>query len=579
MLRLPEFRGHGWNWFSCGVLGLLFVACSGPKREFKTTSEGGAPGSASGGSSDAGAGSPTSSEGGGNQTMGGEAGALNEPAVKSDGLACAADSECESRHCRDEVCCASDCSGTCQACAESRTGQPDGTCASVVSGLDPREDCETESPESCGEDCPGSFTCASSSACRTTCSADSHCVSGYFCGGGSCQPLKDKGIQCTTGAECSSKSCRDGVCCESACSLSCQACSAATTGLAEGTCGARKSSMTKPCQAGSATSCVDVTTEVNHCGGCGNVCAGSSLPGTTPACSASTCSVSCPVGTLGDGVNVCVPVTTVAAGPTFACGLLADGHVKCWGNQNLGLSPAGLANVLFTSITAGSDFMCGIRDNGLAYCWGANPPAVKAGTFLALAAGDSHVCGLKSNRTLDCWTRGSGDGTDSPPSGAYKWIASGTDYSCAIVQGGNSNNRGTCWGAGTMILDNFPSTSNAQTYQQMHGAGFGGWGVGSDGGIVNWGKILFSPPSGTLVKTLGAGSTQNRCGILMDNTLTCWGTPGSEATIPPSGKFTALAMGGGFACGVKSGGQMSCWGSNDQGQAPTTVSGTFQGYW
>src|SRR6187402_1813907 len=193
MPRLPEFCGHGWNWFSCGVLGLLFVACSGPRREFKTTSEGGAPGSASGGSSDAGAGSPTSSEGGGNQTTAGEAGALNEPAVKSDGLACAADSECESRHCRDEVCCASDCSGTCQACAESRTGQPDGTCASVVSGLDPHEDCETESPESCGEDgsCDGQGACrrhGTNQVCvAASCSGADYSPSRTCDGDGTCQ--------------------------------------------------------------------------------------------------------------------------------------------------------------------------------------------------------------------------------------------------------------------------------------------------------------------------------------------------------------------------------------------------------
>jgi Regulator of chromosome condensation (RCC1) repeat len=278
-------------------------------------------------------------------------------------------------------------------------------------------------------------------------------------------------------------------------------------------------------------------------------------------------------------VNVCIPVTTIAAGPDFACGLLTDGHVKCWGNSGLGLSPAALANVLFKSITAGNNFMCGIRDNGLAYCWGNNAPTVKAGTFYALAAGTLHVCGIKSNRTLDCWTKGSGDETTNMPAGAYQGIASGTDYSCAIVQGGNLNGRGDCWGVGSTTFSDFPDTSSTLTYAQMHGAGLGGWGVRADGSLTSWGKILFSAPSGTIVKTLADGPTQNRCGILADNTLTCWGTPGSEATIPPSGKFRAITMGGNFGCGVKSGGSVTCWGSNDQGQAPASVSGTFQGYW
>lgn len=552
MAKVREISARGRQWLAYGVAGLVFAACGSDRRDFSGGNAGGGSTSASAGEAGA-----NDSETGGSQSTNSAAGATGEPDAKSNGRACTADSECASGQCRDEVCCAADCSGTCEACAESLTGKPNGTCASVVSGLDPHDDCEAESAESCGRD----GTCDGQGACRS-----------------GCDLLKAQGDTCNSDAECDSKSCRDGVCCESSCSLSCQACSAATTGLADGTCAARKSSATKPCLSGNTTTCVDLTSDVDHCGRCGDACEGSSLPGTAPVCSASTCSVSCPAGTLGDGVNVCIPVTTVAAGPDFACGLSTDGHVKCWGNPDHGLSPAGLANVLFKSITAGKDFMCGIRDNGLAYCWGNNAPSAKSGTFYSLAAGDQHVCGIKSNRSLDCWTRGS-DGTGSPPTGTYRWVASGTDYSCAIVQGGSFNDRGTCWGVGSTTFNNFPSTSSTQTYAQMHGGGIGGWGVRADGSIVSWGKTLFSAPDGTLVKTLGAGPSQDRCGILPDNTLTCWGTPGSQTTIPPSGKFTAIAIGGGFACGVKSGGALTCWGENGQGQAPASVAGTFEGYW
>lgn len=775
-----------WAWLGLCAMGLAGSACSIDPHEFGNGASG-AAGSSSGGSTAAaanggsGAVSGSDSQSGGSGAVSGSAGADTAPEKSVVGAACAADSECESGACRDEVCCASDCSGVCEACAEAMTGQPNGTCASATSGMDPHDDCETEAPKSCGSDgtcdgagacrkygknqvceeascsgsdylasatcdgsgtcakqpavscgqypcsvegcetpcskdgdcpaqaycatdvcqnkktdgsacsgnsacrsgacvdgvccenscpgtcqacsqaktgqdsgrcvpvpaaqdpdnecavesgnscgtdgscngggqcrvravgttcgsascsgrtltpagscdgasscdagtpknCAGNLTCASSSACRTTCSDDSHCVTGYFCGSGSCKPLKDQGATCSADAECTSQSCRDGVCCQSACSLSCQACSNATTGQADGICAARTASATKPCTSGGSTTCVNLTSNANNCGSCGNVCAGSSVPGTSPVCSSGTCSIACPAGTLGDGTNVCIPVNTIAAGVGFACGLLTDGHVKCWGDSALGLSPAGLSNVLFKSITAAPDFMCGIRDNGLAYCWGTNAPlSVKGGVFYALAAGDEHICGIKANRTLDCWTTNNGDGTDSPPSGTYKAVGSGSSFSCAIVQGGNNNGRGTCWG--TQVdggVFSFPKTSDAQTYTQMHGAGIGFWTLLPDGTTKTWGKTLFSAPSGTVFKTVADGSTQNRCGILTDSSLLCWGFPNDDATIAPSGSFKAVAMGGGFGCAVKTNGSVVCWGTNDVGQAPATVSGTFQGYW
>lgn len=139
-------------------------------------------------------------------------------------------------------------------------------------------------------------------------------------------------------------------------------------------------------------------------------------------------------------------------------------------------------------------------------------------------------------------------------------VGSGSQFSCAIVQGGNLNGRGTCWGtqvdAGVFT---FPSTSDTQTYTQMHGAGIGFWTLLPDGTTRTWGKTLFSPPSGTVFKTVADGPSQNRCGILSDSSLLCWGFPNDAATIAPSGTFKAVAMGSGFGCGVKTAGSVVCW--------------------
>lgn len=57
------------------------------------------------------------------------------------GAACRASSDCASEQCVDAVCCESACLGACRACSEGRTGEADGTCANVLAGSDPDDEC------------------------------------------------------------------------------------------------------------------------------------------------------------------------------------------------------------------------------------------------------------------------------------------------------------------------------------------------------------------------------------------------------------------------------------------------------
>lgn len=631
-LKRMVSRVKRWTLLCFCSLGLASYACS-PERDYETPD--GAAGASAGEGPESKGGSSTGTAGrggtgadssGGTGAMSGSAGNMTVPESGALGAACAEDGECDSGACRDGVCCESECDGPCQACAQSMTGAADGTCTNVSAGEDPHEDCDEESAESCGNDgtcdgagacrkhgsnqvctaaacdganylpaatCDGAGACDAQSpvacgqhpcsvqGCETPCSKDGDCPSGAYCATDVCRNKETDGTACTKASECRSGSCVDGVCCESACSLSCQGCSQATTGQANGICAARTSSSTKPCTSGASTTCVDLTSDAKNCGTCNTVCSGSSVPGTSPVCSASKCSVACPAGTLGDGTNVCIPVNTLAVGGLFSCGLLTDGHVKCWGDPSLSLSPSALNNVLFKSITAGPDFMCGIRDNGLAHCWGSGSwQGTPGDTFYALAAGDKHVCGIRANRTLKCWSKDNSDGTESPPSGTYKAVVSGSEFSCAIVQGGGNNGRGACWGkqVGAGVFP-FPAVSNNETYTQMQGGGLALWTLLPNGTARSWAKTLFSAPTGSTFKAIASGSSQNRCGLLSDSTLQCWGFPEDPVTFAPSGTFKAVSVGGYSACGVRTNGTVSCWGANDLGQAPGTVAGTFQGYW
>jgi hypothetical protein len=585
-------------------------------------SEGGAPsGSGSGGTSDGG--EPSGATGG---TIGGAAGETGSggttDALLTQGEACTRDGECESGTCSDGVCCDSSCDGPCRACAEEYTGAADGVCRDVIEGADPDDDCEASEPETCGDDgtcdgeggcrkhgtnqecaasscagstftpartCDGAGACeaatsmacgdspCSEDGCQTPCGEDADCPSGTYCAGSVCRNKGIDGSACSAPSHCRSDYCVDGVCCASECSLSCQACSNTTTGLADGICGTRTNSATKPCPTNNPTACVDLETSTSHCGQCGNECPAPSVAGASAVCSDGLCSAACPEGTLGDGVNVCLPVTTLQDVGAGMCGLRTNGQLQCWGDLSGGFDPeeAGLSDTVFTSLSSTTEFACGIRDDGRAICWGPAAPAQRPGPFIAIDAGRSHVCGIKSDRTLDCWP--SADSISPPPSGRYKGIASGVRFSCAIVAGGAADGQLTCWGsAATDGGLSFPDSS--ETFSQVFaGNGPVGCGLRPNGTARCFGMVRGTPPT-SVFETLEAGGGEFICGILTNGSATCW--TWNIAPFSLSGQFKALAHGLGSVCGVRSNGQVDCV---SDGLGGTTVlesqDGPFQGYW
>jgi hypothetical protein len=208
------------------------------------------------------------------------------------GNACSVGGDCASGNCVDGVCCNVACTGSCQACTAALTGSgSDGTCGPIKAGTDPNNECADDGAASCGKDgacdgasacrfygastqcaaascsgasytparmCTGTGTCSatstpttcasgftcSGSACGTSCiSPATGCATGRYCasGGTSCDLLKPNGAVCANDYQCTSNSCVDGVCCNTACGGLCQACSAAKTGSGtDGICGSIK---------------------------------------------------------------------------------------------------------------------------------------------------------------------------------------------------------------------------------------------------------------------------------------------------------------------------------------------------
>jgi len=154
-------------------------------------------------------------------------------------------------------------------------------------------------------------------------------------------------------------------------------------------------------------------------------------------------------GELGDGstVNKSTPVAVsgsisnfeqLSAGghsispSAFTCGLVDNGTVYCWGENNQGQlgdnsttdnsTPdlvMGLTNV--ASISAGGRHVCAVQDNGSGLCWGDNlygqlgdnsttgqdnymaTNIVGNDNFSAISAGYYHTCGLLVDSSVRCW--------------------------------------------------------------------------------------------------------------------------------------------------------------------------------
>ena len=145
---------------------------------------------------------------------------------------------------------------TCQVC------NGNGACTSAGLGTDPKSECATDAPTSCGltgscdgsgsceyydnsqecvtesctgtthqfaDKCSGTGSCTdggqedcspyvcTGTTCGTSCSAQSDCISGYYCelGSGTCLSKKPDGQSCGNTFECASDHCQNGFCCAS----------------------------------------------------------------------------------------------------------------------------------------------------------------------------------------------------------------------------------------------------------------------------------------------------------------------------------------------------------------------------
>ena len=321
-------------------------------------------------------------------------------------------------------------------------------------------------------------------------------------------------------------------------------------------------------------------------------------------------------GTLDDS-SVLEPVsgittaTRVLTGDEYACALLGNGTVRCWGLGESGqrgdgtfatftpgdvpVAVGGLTGAV--ALGAGYGHTCARLADGTMRCWGENregqlgngttanpgtphPVAVNGITgATAFTTGAYHTCALLGNGALRCWGRngnaqlGNGTYTNSstpvPVSGITTAVvvSGGGGHTCAVL----SNGTVRCWGENDFGQLGNGTTAASSTPVQVAGLA----------GAVN----------------VSAG-WRHSCALLADGTVRCWGqnefgqlgdgtTTSRTTPVPVSGITGATAVTAGWwhhSCALLGDGRVKCWGDNQWGQlgngtttdshSPVTMSGT-----
>lgn len=346
---------------------------------------------------------------------------------------------------------------------------------------------------------------------------------------------------------------------------------------------------------------VDTRISASHCGSCGSSC------GAALSCAASTCEVS--------------PVVQAALNRYSGCARRANGRIACWGDNTWGelgvLDPlAEPGPVAVTGIDDAVDLsgsvasMCAVRSSGEVWCWGLNregqlgrPPTSEAPNLPApvpgvvdaveVQMGLHNACARRASGRVVCWgNRGPGGGylgdgvagggivtTPVAVSGLTDAIALGSQPDsgfCAVRATGAV----VCWGPAFGSAPATPTAMSAVTTASGVAVAF----PGNVCALTTGGGLVCGPSLAPMGGVSGAAEVVDQaddffCFRSTGGGVSCWGSnPNGElgrgttggaflAPAPVIGLADAVDITAYYhsACSVTAGG-VRCWGANDQGQ-------------
>jgi alpha-tubulin suppressor-like RCC1 family protein len=265
------------------------------------------------------------------------------------------------------------------------------------------------------------------------------------------------------------------------------------------------------------------------------------------------------------------PWLRLALGDRHSCGLLASGHVQCWGDDSAG-QVSDSPTFFLSELAAGGSHNCGLRaDDGETWCWGEAADGRTAAPlgvlFRELAAGRRHTCGLRdSDGGVECWGANDHGQLQAPVGLEAQAITAGARHSCAL---GASDGEAVCWGDNQAGQASPPRdvAFRALSAGDEHTCGI----RAGDGLVECWGSDQagqLRAPEDLLFRVLASGA-RHTCGLREGNgRVECWGdNSAGQASPPPYAVFRELAAGGQHSCGVReTTGQTECWGRDVEGQ-------------
>lgn len=268
-------------------------------------------------------------------------------------------------------------------------------------------------------------------------------------------------------------------------------------------------------------------------------------------------------------------IVSLAAGWNHSCAALADGAVKCWGQNTSGQLGDGTAVPRYApvfidgfddvvAVSVGEE-SCALHAVGTVSCWGNGvyTPRPMAGltdvveievgfdrSTVAEPYSEAHNCVLHADGTVECWgdnTAGQlGDGTTTsrlspvPVLGLDDAVAIGVGerHTCAVHADGSVS----CWGSpafGKLA----PGVTTLQT------------------------TPMTVPGVAGAVDVDGGGD--HTCARLADGTVRCWGASGllggagtGIVTVDSLDDAVDLDVGISHSCAVTASGSVECWGAN-----------------
>ncbi len=271
------------------------------------------------------------------------------------------------------------------------------------------------------------------------------------------------------------------------------------------------------------------------------------------------------------------PFATIDVTRQFACGLLTEGRVKCWGEDAVGQTE--ITDSQYSAIDAGSWAGCGLGGDGGIECWGAvDDYAFDAfeGPFGSFAVGWGVLCAVRFDGVVIC-SASDFDPYPHKPLFDAVTVTAGFGTFCAIT----TEHEAKCWDE---LFPKFGVVSPLVAATPPEGPfaelfiGQGddvACGIRRDRTVACWGDIArigADDPPGHFVRL--AVGVFHACGLRLDGTIACWSDGSYDHDGTPAGEFIDLSVGLFHSCGVRDNGELICWDADTAERLPAPH-GTF----